>query len=253
MKTTITVVDPFRGTVVVETEGNAEVVVDGNSTSVKVNGERWEDPLIKALAEPEPVQIRTPEPEEQTMSVKTGDGKQLPQKEAPNDAPVAPVRDETPKDDPEPSPKPKKQPEAHVHVEKDCANCGEPFTASGTGSSKRKFCDNCKDIPAYKRKGNGRPTGASLEPVGPNGDQPEGKWWCIHHKSWQEHKSPECPIIDEDKTPAQRAAAATEAAGVGEAFTDPWNCARCRDEQHLCRFHRQMEASGSKPPRIRPQ
>lgn len=317
MKTTITIVDPLKGTLVVETEGKAEVRLDGNSTSVVVDGAEI-DPGSELLTAkpPAPVVYRTPDPSDQTLSVKTDDGKELPQGQAahapdelcgsyemkfiweskttikgeciscgtpvslrkkdysteqltsikssmidypPENAPVAPVRDETPKKGPEPSPgpetaakQPKKAPEEHVTIEKTCQNCGDPFTVTGKAAGPRKFCDTCKKIPGYKRKGAGRPEFQSPEPTGPNGEQPEGKWWCIYHKDWQEHRSPECPIIDEDKSPAERAAAATEAAGIGDDFTDPWNCGRCREERHLCRLHRSMEASGTKPPKIRP-
>lgn len=248
MKTKITIVDPFKGTLVVETEGNAEVYVGNSGTSVKVDGIEVA-PADAGPTDP-PTLIRTPEPQDQTMTVTEqpddGPAKELPQQrseeaaesaqEAPEDEKAEPVQPEAPELKLD-GPKPRKTTTKH------CATCGDEFEATG---NRAQYCPKHKD-PANRIKALPEKT-----ELGPEGPQPDGHWWCIHHKSWQEHRSPDCPLNDKQISPAKRAAAATEAYGTGKDFTDPWNCARCREDEHLCKFHRSMEASGSKPPKIRP-
>ena len=102
------------------------------------------------------------------------------------------------------------------------------------------YCDEHKTQPYTSKKkaqaldNDGHPTADS--PL------PEGHWWCIHHKAQVTHRSPDCPLIA--YAPEKRATD-EEAA----AFTDPWDCGRCRTDGRVCRFHRSMEASGNKPPK----
>ena len=84
----------------------------------------------------------------------------------------------------------------------------------------------------------------SMPKTGANGPQPDGMWWCIHHKDWQPHRSPECPLL-EDKPEGSVRVSDEQAA----QFTDPWDCGRCREEHKVCKFHRSMEASGHTPPK----
>ena len=294
MKTTITIVDPFKGTLVVETEGNAEVRIDGNSTCVKVDGEEFHP------ESPKPVQIRTPEPEAQSMNVKDGTGKELPQgsseeqpplprrfhtskcdmayqlqfirenmhtivgkctgcgafiyidKKLYSDSELQKIRNEMkkkPAESPQDEPEDKKpvpaqsEPEAlkldgpapRKKAKKHCATCGKEFE----GANRQIYCDE------HKTGGKKNQAADSEGNPTPDSPLPEGMWWCIHHKAQMPHRSPDCPLIED--APEKRAT--DEEAAV---FTDPWDCGRCRTDGRVCRFHRSMEASGHKPPRIRP-
>ena len=258
MSTTVTVVDPFKGTVVVETDRDVEVFL-GSQTSIKVGGRPIEEGIATAA-----LQIRTPEPEDQTMKVTVQDSKPksvvqdaadkmaadeakrkdrelLDDIQASQDAPGA-TEPEKSDESPETSPELKlERPAARKKAIKTCAKpgCGVQFE----GANRQMYCDDHKT-------GAGKPKIQAADASGhPTADTPlpEGHWWCIHHQAQVTHRSPECPLL-EQKSPQQIAKEAEEAAGKGEAFTDPWKCGRCREEQHLCKLHRSMAASGSKPP-----
>lgn len=253
MSTTVTVIDPNHGTIVVETERDVAITL-GVTTDIKVGGR----PVEEAIAT-QALQIRTPEPEDQTMNVTVHEDKpksKLQELRDKGQSPAQVFARETPQEAPE-APKPEKSdesPESSSELKlerpaprrkaiKTCAKpgCGVQFE----GANRQMYCDDHKTQPASKKK-----TQAADSDGHPTADTPlpEGHWWCIHCKAQVTHRSPECPSL-EQKSPQQIAKEAEEAAGKGEAFTDPWNCGRCREEQHLCKLHRSMAASGSKPPK----
>lgn len=314
MSTTVTIVDPFKGTLVIETSKDVEIFL-GSHTSVKVGGEE-QGPTTTGPSEP--AIIRTPDPKDQTMTVTDLKGdtpKGIVQQAADRMAAAESARrdrevlgsrphgayaldheatlvfiqefktriqakcqtcgqvvyieklqyhpdeldrikarmvnypTESPQDAPETKEPEQVAPEGPALVlngpakrklaTKRCNWCGDEYQ----GANRSMYCDQHKD-PATRTR---TPAAQPERQLTPNDPLPEGYWWCIHHQSQQPHRSPECPLL-EPKTPAQLAAEAAEAAGEGDEFTDPWNCARCREEKHLCRFHRSMEGSGKKPP-----
>lgn len=303
MSTTVTVVDPFKGTVIVETDRDVEVFL-GSQTSIKVGGRSIEEGIATAAMQPAETIIRTPEPADQTLKATVipedgpeeeliQEGREIAKSIAADDRrreldpptntclhcqdygtgasqyhdtldcvavdhthPEAIKRDDEAReasqdalDAPEPE-KSDESPETSSELKLDgpaprkkaiktCAKpgCGVQFE----GANRQMYCGDHK-TGAGKVKltdSNGHPTADT--PL------PKGHWWCIHHQAQTTHRSPECPLL-EQKSPQQIAAEASEAAGTGEAFTDPWNCGRCREEQHLCKLHRSLAASGSKPP-----
>lgn len=226
MKTKITIVDPFKGTVVVESDGSVEVNVGSSYTSVKVDGIEvvGEEVVPTTTGTAEPITPRPPTPEEEEKLADWAS------KELTKDEPLTLDR-----------------PAGRKQSEKTCAHCGDKFM----GHNRAKYCEKHRDPAARTETKTERhdPYKTHDMGAGPAGPQPEGHWWCLHHKSWQTHKTPECPKLDEeDKSPAERANEAAKAAGVGPEFTDPWNCGRCRTEAKLCRMHRSMAASGQQPP-----
>ena len=293
MSTTVTFVDPVHGTIVIETERNVAISV-GVTTDIQVGGR----PVEEAIAT-EALQIRTPEPEDQTLKTTVHEDKPkvkglgtnqpaedqhecvgpykltfiahsatqvrarcnscgetvILQKNQYSEKALKRILEgmdgykayETPQE-PQEAPKPEKPdkdtetsselklegPAPRKKAIKTCAKpgCGKQFE----GANRQMYCDEHK-------------TGAGkVQAAAPDGSPtadtplPEGMWWCVHHKSQQPHRSPDCPLIeDEPEKPATR-----EEATV---FMDPWDCGRCRIDGRVCKFHRGMEATGHKPPR----
>lgn len=244
MKTTLTIVDNFHGTVVIESDGDTvefKRAGDG-SFSLSIDGIE-QGPTTTGPSEP-PIIIRTPGPEEQTLKTTFVDTEaqhtatEKPQ-DAPKDEKASPTQPSTPE-------LKLGRPAARKLATKKCQYCGDEYQ----GANRSMYCDKRKD-PASRPR---RQLPAAAEPAksdhpDANTPLPEGHWWCIHHQAQVTHKSPDCPLLEKpDISPAKRAEEASKAAGEGDEFTDPWNCGRCRDEKHLCKFHRSMEAGGSKPP-----
>jgi hypothetical protein len=148
-------------------------------------------------------------------------------------------------------------------IEKVCEGCQNTFTSSGAGMHKRKFCEDCKANGVKVTKGPiiKIPSQAESDAAGPNADQPPGKWWCIHCKAWVDHKTPECPTLNNTKddlsfckhcqkwgdhsTDQHPDIPHTDENGE---FVDRWNCGMCRDRKIICEFHLKMEKGGAKPP-----
>lgn len=114
---------------------------------------------------------------------------------------------------------------------KECVNCGDDMPAT----SMYDTCATCRDKaapPKPEPKKRGRPS--KHGPV-------------VTKRARSTYR-------EDTRTFDPRLAASQETSLVpaetpDENFTDPWNCARCREGSGLCRFHRSMEASGSKPPK----
>lgn len=77
----------------------------------------------------------------------------------------------------------------------------------------------------------------------------DADWFCIYHKLWGNHTSPDCPSLM--KTPGRPAEVEASPRGEDMEFTDPWNCLACRDNEGLCKLHLRMHTDGLKPPVIK--
>lgn len=264
MSTTLTIVDPFKGTLVVETDHDIEIFM-GSATSVKVGGI---DQAAVQEAPGDQTIIRTPAPEHQSLTVTTQAGETLPQESQPEpvqEAPGEPTAEKEATVQIKPLKPAKRALKAKSSIEKVCHNCKESFTAAGTGMHKRKHCDQCRGLvnPADPSMNSRYQPGPVPEIPGPtpkptpesrqttaNDPLPEGMWWCVHCQGQAHHKSPDCPAVAHNhpasiaREDEERRATDKEAA----AFKDPWNCGRCRTDGRVCRFHRGMEASGNEAP-----
>lgn len=187
-----------------------------------------------------------------------------------------------------PDPPQKRKLASHTSIDKVCDDCGNPFTASGAGMNRRRYCDDCRAKRANtkikpckvceklgkpcKRHRDGpvrtvRPPMMAITPekrqqiAGSIGEAAER----ISEKVREAAKNLQVPAPEflpgYEKTPEEIEALRPRPViepvprhspdmqrRSDNAFADPWNCQKCRDHLHICDFHAGMEADGKRPP-----